>query len=368
MRTVTISLLLISNLSSAIAQEIKFLTECPSLPAIGASSKRSIDSTPENVESEKLMTQAITLLRSLSRENVKAAIGLLEESVKLNPNNAMAFARLGAAHELSSRYADVPDKVSTERSWSNLSKALSLDPDLVFALNQLANTVIVYVRDYHCGEKIYLRALQIEPKNADVHFRYAQLLGSQGRFKEAFEHSDMAILYADSTTRDRLLRNSGMLRYMAHDYTWVLSHYDKLIAANPNKNWTTAHFLMGYALAEQGKFDQALSEHKLATPSLRGDAGGVAGLARAYVQAGDTLSARKALQELLDRYGREEHVVEYQIATVYEALGEDEQVFQWLNKSLDKGDGWLLWLNHDPRWNRLRNDGRFKEVIARAKL
>ena len=81
-------------------------------------------------------------------------------------------------------------------------------------------------------------------------------------------------------------------------------------------------FTKGLHLPEQGQYEKALAQQKLATPSLKGDAGGVANLARAYILAGDISNGKLALQEVLDRYARGEHVVKYQIATVYEALGD----------------------------------------------
>jgi tetratricopeptide (TPR) repeat protein len=344
-----------------------FPNECPSLPAIGATAKEMGVVSPERTASDKLMNEAITLLGKLTRDNVLGAIDLLDQSVKTDATNAMAFARLGASHELSNRYADVPSKVAAERSWLNLKKALSLNPDLVYALNQLANAVIFNQKDYACAEKIYQRALAIEPESADTHFNYAILLASQGKFNDAYKHRDQALRHADSATTVRIMNNSARMRYMAHDYDWVIAHCDKLIAAK-TYNTSLAHFYKGLALAEKGKFDLALAEQKIATP-VNGDAGGVANLARAYVLAGDSVTGKNVLQEVLNRDARGEHVVEYQIATVYEALGDYDNTFRWLNKALDDGDGlngWLLWINHDPRWKRIRNDSRFNEIRIRA--
>jgi len=109
----------------------------------------------------------------------------------------------------------------------------------------------------------------------------------------------------------------------------------------------------------------------LATPSWKGDAGAVANLGRAYAQAGYQDTARQILTELIGRNARGEWVVQYQIATVYEALGEVDEAFKWLNKEVDKGGGfggWVIWLNHDPRWEKLRKDARFKDLVKRAEL
>jgi hypothetical protein len=56
-------------------------------------------------------------------------------------------------------------------------------------------------------------------------------------------------------------------------------------------------------------------------PGRDGDAGAVANLARIQVLAGERAAGEATLQLLLDRDARGEHVVSYQIAAVYEALG-----------------------------------------------
>jgi len=63
--------------------------------------------------------------------------------------------------------------------------------------------------------------------------------------------------------------------------------------------------------------------------------------------------------------------VKYQIATVYEVLGDFDNTFIWLNRYVEDGGGihdWLPWLNHDPRWKRIRNEVRFVELKVRAGL
>ena len=92
-------------------------------------------------------------------------------------------------------------------------------------------------------------------------------------------------------------------------------------------------------------------------------------IALAYANAGQKDKARELLSDLLQRDARGEHVVEYRIAAVYEALGERDEAFRWLGKDVDDRDGlgsWLVWLNYDPVCTAARKDPRFKEIQRRA--
>jgi hypothetical protein len=45
-----------------------------------------------------------------------------------------------------------------------------------------------------------------------------------------------------------------------------------------------------------------------------------------------------------------------------------DQAFAWLNKAVAGRSHWLVWLNRDPRWDRLRPDPRFDDLKKRVGL
>ena len=187
-----------------------------------------------------------------------------------------------------------------------------------------------------------------------------------GEFDLAFKYADTALAAAgDADTRSFVMTNAGRPRYMAGHYDWVLTRY---LASTPNA--PLAHFYRSLAFGAKSMFKDALDEAK-AYHAVEGgrDAGGVGMIALAYANAGQKDKARELLTDLLQRDARGEHVVEYRIAAVYEVLGERDEAFRWLEKSIDDRDGlgsWLIWLNYDPVWHAARKDPRFREIERRA--
>ena len=347
---------------------IGFPSECPTYqPEL----KKAIQLTTKQMNADSLVKQAQEIMRLRNEENVLKAIEILEKAVAIDSTNAQGYYQLSDVYGLAPRYTTMLRKTGDEKSLAYFLKGFSLNPKSVDGLGRMANLKIEYQNDYACAKDILKKILKSDPKNAWIRFEYAILLASKNKFSEAYKHRVVALKNADSLTRLRILNNSARMRFMAHDYNWVIKHCDSLITSYyPKTNWL-AHFYKGLALAQQGKYDQALAQQKLATPSLKGDAGGVANLARSYILAGDVTNGKLALQELLARYERGENVVKYQVAGVYEALGDFDNSFIWLNREVEGGDdihGWLLWLNHDPRWNRIRSDARFKELTIKAGL
>jgi serine/threonine-protein kinase len=81
----------------------------------------------------------------------------------------------------------------------------------------------------------------------------------------------------------------------------------------------------------------------------------------AYYIRGDRKEADATLAELLaNRQG-----LDYQIAQVYAVRGETDKAFEWLQISFDSRDTGMLALLVDPLLRNLRDDPRYKSLVAK---
>jgi len=53
----------------------------------------------------------------------------------------------------------------------------------------------------------------------------------------------------------------------------------------------------------------------------------------------------------------------YEIAMIYQGLGEKQQVLDWLEKIVDRGGEVNMLLRLDPRWDSLRSEPRFQTLL-----
>jgi len=90
-------------------------------------------------------------------------------------------------------------------------------------------------------------------------------------------------------------------------------------------------------------------------------------LGRAYALAGQRDKAQKALDELREM-SKQRYVSPYLIAVVYAGLGDKDQAFAWLEKAYQDRSFFLIWLNVEPRFDSLRDDSRFADVVRRVGL
>ena len=56
------------------------------------------------------------------------------------------------------------------------------------------------------------------------------------------------------------------------------------------------------------------------------------------------------------------------IAMVYAGLGEKDEAFAWLDKGYEERAFQMQWLKIEPRWDSLRSDPRFRDLMRRVGL
>jgi hypothetical protein len=59
------------------------------------------------------------------------------------------------------------------------------------------------------------------------------------------------------------------------------------------------------------------------------------------------------------------YVDPYYIAIVHAGLADLDQTFVWLDKAYEERSFWLLYLNVEPKFDRLRSDPRFAALQRR---
>jgi hypothetical protein len=68
----------------------------------------------------------------------------------------------------------------------------------------------------------------------------------------------------------------------------------------------------------------------------------------------------------LGETAKRRYVSPYDLATIYAGLGEKEQALAWLEKAYEDRSGWLgLWLKVDPKFDGLRADEHFHNLLQR---
>jgi TolB-like protein/DNA-binding winged helix-turn-helix (wHTH) protein/lipoprotein NlpI len=129
-------------------------------------------------------------------------------------------------------------------------------------------------------------------------------------------------------------------------------------------NFPLAHFWMGRVLSSEGNCSGALSElGATASSSLRDWQPVIAAHGHIAGVCGQFSRAREDLRRF-DEIAQKRFVTSYGYALIYVGLGEKEQALTWLRKAIEERSHWLVWIRVDPRFDSLRGDARFQQLVA----
>jgi len=218
-----------------------------------------------------------------------------------------------------------------------------------------------YDWDWGSAEASDQRAIELNP-NSTYHQGYGMLLSALGRHDEAIAHALLAEVSDPLNLTGKAV--TGLVYYYARQFDRAIEHLRKI--KEMDSSMVPMRWALGWSYEQRGEFAAAVRELEEAA-RLSGNLFGAGFLGHAYATSGNHDAARKLLARLLDT-GKRKYVSPVYIAMIYTALDEPDEAFAWLEKACEQRDEFVLYLNVDPRFNRLRADARFQTLLQQLGL
>ena len=275
----------------------------------------------------------------------------------MDPMYSAAYAGLADSYNAMG-YGFAAPQLAFPKAKEAAMKALSLDPTLAEPHASLGFFYFYYGWDWDLAEQEFRQAIALNPNYALAYDWYAYYLTAMERYDEALVVLEKAA--ALDPLSDPIHTDVGFSLYYGGDYDDAVK---KLAGMSANQSrFGLAHLWLGRSFQEQAKYDQAIQEYK-STLDINVDwPVGLAALGHVYGASGDSENAQQVLNRLHE-LSTKKFVTSYGVALVYAGLGEKDEAFNWLNKAYDERSNWLVWLKTDPRFNNIRNDKQFAELI-----
>jgi TolB-like protein len=290
------------------------------------------------------------------------AVACFEQAVAKDPNYARAYAGLADTYALMSAYDVAPPGELIPKARAAALKALALDERLAEAHVSLALIAQNYDWDWQTSEKEYRRAIELDPNYATAHHWYAEHLAFLGRFDEAFPEMRRArqldplslIMQADN----------GVFLYFSRQYDPAIAQFRAVLEMEPT--FPRAN-MIAFAYVQEGRFADALAD--LENWHAAGNNAFWLWNLQAYVygRSGQSAQARHSLANL-QRLNRRRPIDPLVFVGPYIGLGDKDQAFAWLDKSVAGHSAGLIALKVDPIYDPLRDDPRFHELLRRVGL
>jgi adenylate cyclase len=288
------------------------------------------------------------------------SIEYFEEAIRLDPKYADPYAGLVddwyGLHRIGARSFEETLPKTAEAA----EKALALDDTLSSAHSAMSD-VHLDNRDLKGAEAELQKAIALDPGSSLAHLFYSSLLRYSGRADEGIAESKRA-LELDPLA---MLTNQGVgnAYLSARRYDLAIAHYQKTLELYPNDS--SVIYLLGWSYVFRGMYDKGIEQiaksHALdgLPPELDPD------LAYIHAVTGKKEEARHTLARLLD-LAKTAPLQAGLVALIYIGLDDREQALAWLEKAYEQHSQMMFWLKTDPRFDKIRPDPRFQDLMRRA--
>ena len=303
--------------------------------------------------------------------NKRTAIGLergidyFQQAVEDDPQFSLAYAGLADCYNLLSLYGIARPRDAMPRARAAAARAIELDESRAEGYNSMAYCKLYYDWDWLGAERLFQRALDLNPNYATAHHWYHEFLTARGRFEEQRVQVERAKEL--DPLSPIIATEAGWGLYFARDYDQAILHLSRILALETR--FAVAHFILGLVYQQTGDIDAAIEKLKTAIASYDGGPFtlATAALGHAYAVAGEAASATRQLDELT-RLSQRHYVSPYCFAVVHSGLENDDEALASLELALEERADRLIFLNVDPVFDRLRRRSRFKRVLAQLGL
>jgi len=325
-------------------------------------SREVLDDATNGSEAYPLYLKGRFFLRKRTEAGLRKGIQILEESLRLDPRLAPAWAALANAAGLQSFYGIIPPSESAQRTMQYAGKALQLDPLSTEALLSLAETQAYYQYDWDKASRTFLQAIESDPTHPTVRQWYSEFLAYQGKEEMAQAELKQA-QHLDPTSLVVQLAGAH-INYALHHFDTAYRYSSTAIEMDPT--FAIAHYWHGLIELQRKNPEKAIAALEKAS-KLSAEAAQPldmieASRAYAYAVSGQTGKAEQILKHL-NQLAATRYVSAYHFAKIYAGLGDHQKMAVALQKSLEEHSAQLPMLMREPIFEPYLHRSEFRNVL-----
>jgi tetratricopeptide (TPR) repeat protein len=327
----------------------------------GEETGRAARRDADNFEAYQLYLRGRHEWHKFTPDSLARSIDYFNRAVAADPAYALAYAGLSNAYNLKSNLVGRPTESQPRAKWA-AEKAVELDPSLPEAQSALGAVRLFTDWDWPGAEDSLRRALRLNPNSAEAHTLYAAYLCAMGRTEEAKDEVRRALELDPLSLFEAA--ETAQVFYFAREYDEAIAQARRGFELGPH---LLLYHALGRALVQKDRQREAIEELKKGLELMRGNPTLLATLGHAYATAGRREEALKVLAEMEATAGQR-YVPPYWLAVVAAGLDDRERAFELLSKAADERFFMLIWLDVEPRFDRLRSDARYPALARRVGL
>ena len=341
-----------SEIAGAIVRETNVAVTTQELKAL--SRTRSV-----NPEAYEAYLRGRYFSRRSTEEGLKKALASFQRSIEIDSTFADAFAGLANAYTLLALFGIQAPTEAYPKARAAAGKASELDETSVAAHTVLATIMCQFDWKWSEAEDEYKRAISLSPRGR-APFMYGFYLALMGRYDEAISETRRA-LEMDPVSPGTYFQ-LGFVLYYARRHDESIAQLRK--ALELDSTFGNAYMTLGLNYAQKRMYPEAVAACKRAIDLMPEEQFIFAGCGFVYALAGKRAEALKCLENL-QRLSVRGHVDPYNMAWLYDGLGDNDQTLKWLQRAYNERSASMPALRTETWTDRLRSDPRFQDLLRR---
>jgi len=308
-----------------------------------------------------------------TNDNVAIAMETFQQAIDRDPTFALAYVGLANTY---AQYDFKPYKPNAERAALVIGaaeRALEIDPGCAEAYSSIALTEAYHRLNLGSSLPNLRRSVELSPNYATARHWYAEFLAMQGRFDESA--SEYAVACSLDPLSFAVMSDEAIALYYSRQPERALEELLQIKQLKPDYERTDLYLQMVYE--EMGMYIESLQsfrsvfEHQrktgeMSTARLRVMNALIDGVERRTRESGG-IGYWQGMLDLIKKFNFTGHPNWY-AARYHARLGESEKALEFLEESINKFEGSILWVKVAPDFDNLRSDRRFSEIIGRIGL
>ena len=298
-----------------------------------------------------------------TREGFDRAVEQFSRAIQLDRNFAEPYAGLADAYALMGYFGFLPSRDAFARSKAAAATALEKNEVLAEAHEALA-MVSFFDWEWSKAEPEFQRAIALNPNYATAHHWYSHYLVSLDRDAESIASSLRALKLEPLNAN--IAAHLAWAYYYADRYDEAIEQSARTLELDPT--YYQGYFFRAMALAQKGRFAEAIADFNKAlalpaVPKLQ-----ILGpLGNTYARAGERDNAERVLKEFAA--GSSNFAVNPELAAqIFAGLGQKTRALDLLEGGYASHSGQMLQISAEPAFRPLRSEPRFQKLVKQMGL
>ena len=309
-----------------------------------------------NPQSYEAYSRGMAELEKATEVGMSKGLEYLIEAVKIAPEDPYANAGLALGY-LTTAHNSMDPGDALAKGEEYALKALRIDSSDASVNVALAITYLYKSWKYDESEKLFKRALELNPNLDMAHYHYAWGLYLWGRMDEAIAEHKLAQKYDPYNPLHTAWL--GGLYNLAGRYEEAMQ--EALKSLEIQKDFPVGYIILGRAYLGLGRNEEAINTHKKLAELYPNQ---LPHLCQTYIETGHLEDAERTLNEIEKKEITPAKA--YNLVKIYAALGRKDEAFKWIN--YEPHNFSLAYLAIDKNCKSLHGDPRWAEFLKRVNL